>query len=89
MDIVGGSCVTRWVNVVLLLCVQQLCKCSRVLGYALMLLEEVNGGLSSERGGDNVREGPEALLLLELSFVTAGGTAWSRPTVIGDKCCIC
>ena len=43
--------VTSWVNVVLLLCVQQQYKCSHVLGYALMLLVEVNGGLSREKGG--------------------------------------
>ena len=48
---------------VLLLCVMQLCKCSHVLGYALMLLVEVNGGRSREKGGgDNVREGPEATI---------------------------
>ena len=43
--------VTSWVNVVLLLCVQQQYKCSYELGYALMLLVEVNGGLSREKGG--------------------------------------
>ena len=63
---------------------------SHGLGYALVLLVEVNGGLSREKGGgDNVRGCPEATLLLELSCVTAGGTAWSRPTVTGDNRCIC
>ena len=77
---------------VLLLYVQQLCKCSHVLGYALMLLVEVNGGLSHERGGGRRQregQGPEVTWFLGLSCVTAGCTVWSQPTVTGDNRGIC
>ena len=61
-----------------------------MLGYALMLLVEVNGGLSRERrGGQREGQGPEATWLLELSCVTTGCTVWSRQTVTGDNRCIC
>ena len=45
---------------------------SHGLGYALVLLVEVNGGLSREKGGgDNVREGPEATGCFDLNCVRA------------------
>ena len=59
--------ITSWVNEVLLLCVQQLCICSHVLGYALMLLVEI-GGCLSRRGGGQREGGSGSKTLLELKL---------------------
>ena len=74
--LLGGICVTSWVIVVLLLCIQQLCKCSRVGLCTNVIRGQREGGSGSN-------------MWLGLNCVTAKCTAWSRPTVITDKLWIC